>query len=79
MNNQREPNKIPSIVKQLLQSVLPNNKPTSVPIEAKSPFEELYFSFPALEDDTSSISSNNTLATHCGHQHHKTNNMKALC
>jgi hypothetical protein len=71
-HNQRELTKLPAIVKQFVLSVLPNKQ--SQPIQAKnqSPFEELYFSFPALEEDTLSIN--------CSTQHHKTNsnNMKAL-
>jgi hypothetical protein len=50
----------PTFVKQLLLLVLPNNglahqQQRDPTLSQHSPFEEMYFSFPALEEDTSPV------------------------
>lgn len=78
---QQENATLPTFVKQLLLLVLPkqsqqmdNNKITK-PLSS-SPFEKMYFSFPALEEDTVDSTCGQD---HTRHQqrHERNNNVKA--
>jgi hypothetical protein len=68
----KQPNKnLPAFVKQLLLLVLPtkhkdiiNDSSNSNRSDSTSPFEKMYFSFPALDEDP------DTTKKTCGQQHH---------
>ncbi|KAI8075612.1 hypothetical protein BDF21DRAFT_495116 [Thamnidium elegans] len=55
----QQQNTLPTFVKQLLLLVLPKSQPQqqTTTAAAISPFEKMYFSFPALEEDVIDTSS----------------------
>jgi hypothetical protein len=80
MASQQQP-ALPTFVKSLLLLVLPNNKThhddklnknetIATNKENTSPFEEMYFSFPALAEEEDHLSSSST----CGQQHREVRN-----
>ena len=76
---QQQQQTLPTFVKQLLFLVMPKQsqqtKSNNTEKTSNSPFAQLYFSFPALEEDT--------MDSTCGqhrtryHQHEESNNVKA--
>jgi hypothetical protein len=73
---QQQNTTLPTFVKQLLLLVLPkqsqqmDNKANNK-TKATSPFEKMYFSFPALEEDTVDSTCGQD---HTRHQRHEANN-----